>query len=63
MQSQNNKSLSFAYGSWDCLLPLLKRERTTSLAELLMLTTVAEQSFSGPSVSLDRLRADDLQVT
>ena len=63
MQNQNNQSLSFAYGCWDCLLPLLERERTTSLSELLMLTTVAEQSFSGPSVSLERLRADDLQVT
>ncbi len=61
MQNQNNQS--FAYGYWDCLLPLLKRERTTSLAELLMLTTVAEQSHSGPSVSLDRLRSVDLQVT
>jgi len=45
MQEKNSKRFCSSYGCWECLVPLLKSEQTTSLTDLLKLTTLAEQSL------------------
>ena len=62
MQKNTNKLLCSYHGCWDCLVPLLKREHTTNLAELLKLTTVVEQSLRGSVVDYRDLKSENLQV-
>jgi len=63
MSNQNKKFFCASYSCWDCLVPLLKREHTTNLAELLKLTSVAEQSLRGSLANSSVLKLDDLPVT
>jgi len=60
---QNKKFFCSNYDCWDSLVPLLKREHTTSLAELLKLTSVVEQSLRGSLANSSLLKLDDLPVT